>query len=183
MYGLVNQALQGLITEEYGIEKWNSVKKNAGIEIDYFVSNEPYEDSITFDLIATASDVLNIPSSQILQSFGGYWILRTSREKYGDLMKAGGSTFLEFMMNLPNFHSRIMLIYPKLSPPEFMMDKKSESELIMHYYSSRDGLSDFVVGLIEGLAEMFETQIIIKLLSTEKTENWHDTFSINILNH
>ena len=55
MYGLVNQALQGLISEQYGVEKWNIVKKKAGIEIDYFVSNEPYEDSITFDLVATAS--------------------------------------------------------------------------------------------------------------------------------
>ena len=183
MYGLVNQALQGLISEQYGIEKWNIVKKKAGIEIDYFVSNEPYEDSITFDLVATASETLNVPASQILHSFGGYWILKTGREKYGDLMKAGGATFLEFMMNLPNFHSRIMLIYPKLSPPEFMIDKRSESELIMHYYSSRDGLSDFVVGLIEGIAEMFETKITMTLLSTEKTDNWHDTFSINILNH
>ena len=183
MYGLVNQALQGLISEQYGIEKWNIVKKKAGIEIDYFVSNEPYEDNITFDLIATASEILNVSSAQILHSFGGYWILRTSREKYGDLMKAGGSNFLEFMMNLPNFHSRIMLIYPKLSPPEFMMDKKSDSELIMHYYSIRNGLTDFVLGLIEGIAEMFDTQITIKLISSEKTDNWHDTFSINILNH
>ena len=181
MYGLVNQALQGLISEQYGIEKWNTVKKKAGIEIDYFVSNEPYEDSITFDLVATASEVLNVPASHILHLFGGYWILKTGREKYGDLMKAGGSTFIEFMMNLPNFHSRIMLIYPKLSPPEFMIEKKSGSELKMHYYSSRDGLTDFVIGLIEGIAEMYETQIIIKLISSEKTDNWHDIFSINIL--
>lgn len=181
MYGLVNQALQGLITEEYGVQKWNMIKKKVGIEIDYFVSNEPYEDSITFDLVVTASEVLNVPASDILRSFGEYWILRTGREKYGELMKAGGSTFLEFMLNLPNFHSRIMLIYPKLNPPEFMIEKKSESEIIMHYYSSRDGLTDFVVGLIDGIAEMFDTKINMILLSTEKTDNWHDTFAITIL--
>lgn len=181
MYGLVNQALQGLISEEYGVEKWNTIKKKVGIDIDYFISNEPYEDSITFDVVAVASEVLNVPASEILQSFGEYWILRTGREKYGELMRAGGSTFLEFMLNLPNFHSRIMLIYPKLNPPEFMMEKHSESELIMHYYSSRDGLTSFVIGLIDGIAKMFDTQIIIKHVSSEKTDNWHDTFSINIL--
>jgi len=30
MYGLVNKAVQGLITKEFGEEKWNEIKTKAG---------------------------------------------------------------------------------------------------------------------------------------------------------
>jgi hypothetical protein len=31
MYGLVNQAVQGLITKEFGEDKWLEIKEKAGI--------------------------------------------------------------------------------------------------------------------------------------------------------
>ena len=72
------------------------------------MSNESYDDSVTFNLAGAASEVLGISVSEVLVAFGEYWVLRTGQEKYGALLKAGGSNFSEFMINLPNFHSRVM---------------------------------------------------------------------------
>jgi hypothetical protein len=96
-------------------------------------------------------------------------------------MKAGGTNFSEFMRNLPNFHGRIMLIYPKLCPPEFVIENLEEKKIILHYYSARSGLTYFVFGLIHGIAEMFEQKIEMQLVSSENTTTWHDTFLIEII--
>lgn len=180
MYGIVNQAIYGLVTENFGIKQWEKIKERSGVNVDYFISNEPYDDEITFDLVAAASEVLDLPASDILKAFGEYWILKTGYEKYGDLMKAGGKDLYEFICNLPNFHGRIMLIYPNLNPPEFAVEKVGEDQLKMHYYSTRNGLTDFVFGLMSGLAKMFDQQMEIELIEHHHERVWHDVFLIKI---
>jgi hypothetical protein len=178
MYGIVNQAIQGLVVENFGEDKWQRIKEKAGVKVEYFLSDQSYDDEITFNLVGAASSVLESPATAILEAFGKYWVLKTGMEKYGNLMKAGGNSFKEFLQNLPHFHSRIMLIYPKLSPPEFMVETIDENTILLHYYSSRDGLTHFVIGLIHGIAEMFKTSCSMELKSSEKKDVWHDVFEI-----
>ena len=119
MYGIVNRAIEDLVIEKYGEEKWEAIRKRSNIDIDFFVSNEPYPDDMTYKLVGAISEEMQIPVEDILVSIGEWWVLRTGKEKYGSLMEAGGNSLKEFLVNLPVFHSRIMLIYPKLTPPEF----------------------------------------------------------------
>jgi hypothetical protein len=181
MYGIVNQSFYGLITDHYGVEKWEAIKKSSGVDQDYFVSNQPYEDNITFELLAAASEELEISSDEILQAFGEYWILKTGAEKYGDLMKSGGNSFTEFLINLPNFHSRIMLIYPNLNPPEFAVERMNENIMRLHYYSERKGLTHFVIGLIYGISKMYDEAIEIQHIENRQEQVWHDTFDIRLI--
>jgi hypothetical protein len=181
MYGIVNQAIQGLVVENYGQEKWDEILKRSGISETHFISDDSYEDEITFELVAAASEVLALKSEDVLEAFGKYWVLNTGYQKYGDLMKAGGNDFPEFMSNLPNFHGRIMLIYPKLCPPEFLVEHPEDKKIILHYYSARSGLTHFVFGLIHGIAEMFDQKIEMKLIASDSATNWHDTFLIEII--
>lgn len=181
MYGIVNQAIQGLVVENFGQDKWDEIRNQCGVQESHFISNESYEDELTFELVHAASEILQLKSEVVLEAFGKYWIVNTGNQKYGELMKAGGKDFLEFMKNLPNFHGRIMLIYPKLCPPEFLVEMQDETKMILHYYSARNGLTHFVLGLIQGIAEMFEQKINMQLLSSESTTTWHDTFLIEMI--
>jgi hypothetical protein len=36
MYGIVNKAIQELVTENFGADKWEAVKEKSGIDVDYF---------------------------------------------------------------------------------------------------------------------------------------------------
>ncbi len=47
MYGLVNNAVQGLITEQFGKDTWERIKARAGVHLDGFLSMEPYSDDVT----------------------------------------------------------------------------------------------------------------------------------------
>jgi hypothetical protein len=96
-------------------------------------------------------------------------------------MKSGGDNFIDFIVNLPNFHSRVMLIYSDIKPPEFIVEKITDSQLKLHYYSTRQGLTDFMFGLIQGLGELYQTPIDIKLIADRRNGDEHDIFEIDIL--
>lgn len=179
MYGIVNKAIEDLVTENFGADKWEAVKEKSGVDVDFFLSNEPYDDAITYQLAGAASDVLGLSVGQVLNAFGEWWILKTGKEKYGGLMEAGGSNLREFLVNLPMFHNRIMLMYPKLTPPEFKVSDATENSIHVHYHSKREGLQEFVRGLLSGLAKMYNVEVAIELLQTRDEGNTHEIFKVS----
>ncbi|WP_130735773.1 heme NO-binding domain-containing protein [Flavobacterium sp. J27] len=179
MYGIVNKAIQDLVITNFGIEKWEKILQKSGIEEDFFISNEAYDDDITFKLAQAVSDEMKMPIKEVLIAFGEWWVVKTTKEKYGGLMESGGTTFKEFLINLPLFHNRVMLIYPKLTPPEFKISEISENSLNLHYFSKREGLQEFVRGLLQGLGIMFHTPATIELLQTRDSGNSHEIFKVS----
>jgi hypothetical protein len=178
MYGIVNKAIEELVTENFGLDKWHLIKTKSNIDVDYFISSEPYDDDITYKLAIAVSDEMNISVGDVLQTFGEWWILRTGKEKYGYLLESGGENFKEFLLNLPLFHNRVMMIYPKLTPPEFKISKIEEKNLHLHYYSKRVGLQDFVRGLIYGLGKFYNCPITLKLIESRELNADHEVFFI-----
>ena len=179
MYGIVNKAIEDLIKENFGDEKWDAIKDKSGIDVDFFISNEPYDDDITYSLAGATSEVMDMPVEKVLESLGEWWVLRTSKEKYGGLMEAGGKSLKEFLVNLPVFHHRVMLIYPKLTPPEFRVSDEAENSINVHYYSKRAGLQEFVRGLLSGLGKMYQTPVEIELLSSRDEGSDHEVFKVS----
>ncbi len=179
MYGIVNKAIEDLVKVNFGIEKWEAVKKRSGVEVDYFLSNEAYDDAITYQLAGAVSEEMQMPIEKVLEAFGEWWVLKTAKEKYGGLMQAGGNNLKEFLVNLPLFHNRIMLMYPKLTPPEFKISNVEENSVQVHYFSKRQGLQEFVRGLLSGLGKMYETPVVIDLLKSRGEGHNHETFKVS----
>lgn len=94
-------------------------------------------------------------------------------------MEAGGSNLRQFLINLPKFHNRVILIYPKLTPPEFQVTDITDSSLVLHYISKRQGLHHFVLGLLNGLAKVFETKIQIDVIHSREQGDHHETYRIS----
>ncbi len=179
MYGIVNKSIEELVVHNFGADKWEAIKERSGIDVDFFVSSEPYDDAITYKLAGAVAEEMQISVTDVLKTFGEWWILKTGKEKYGGLMEAGGNNLREFLVNLPAFHTRIMLIYPKLTPPEFQVSDVEENSIQVHYYSKREGLKDFVEGLLQGLAKMYSTDVTIELLESRDAGHDHEIFKVN----
>ncbi len=179
MYGIVNKAIEDLVISNFGEEKWEAIKTRSGVDIDFFISNEPYDDDITYKLAGAVSEEMNIPVSDVLQSFGEWWILKTGKEKYGGLMDAGGNSLREFLINLPAFHYRVMLIYPKLTPPEFKVSNVEDQSIHVHYFSKRGGLMEFVRGLLTGLGKMYSTPMNVDLIQSRDDGSSHEVFKVS----
>ncbi|GHB79667.1 heme NO-binding domain-containing protein [Persicitalea jodogahamensis] len=178
MYGIINKSIEELVKANFGDEKWDEVLERSGVKTDFFLSHEIYDDEITFKLAIAVSEVTELTLSDVLQAFGEWWILKTGKEKYTGLMEAGGSSLREFMINLPTFHNRIMLIYPKLTPPEFKVSHVTDNSLHVHYFSKREGLQEFVRGLLFGLGKMFDTKVEVELLQTRNKGDSHEVFKL-----
>ena len=179
MYGIVNKAIEELVKENFGEEKWERVKQRSGVDVEFFISNEPYDDAITYQLASAVAEETGLPLREVLMAFGEYWVLKTGKEKYGGLMEAGGHNLKEFLVNLPVFHNRVMLIYPKLTPPEFKVSHVEEQSIHVHYFSKRLGLQDFVAGLLHGLGKMYQTAVTVELISSRDQGADHETFKVS----
>lgn len=179
MYGIVNKAIEDLVVSNFGEDKWLLIKERSGVDIDFFISNEPYDDDITFKLAIAAAEVMNLSVGQVLEAFGEWWVLKTSKEKYGGLMQAGGTSLKEFLHNLPVFHNRVMLIYPKLTPPEFRVSDSTDNSIHVHYYSKREGLQEFVRGIMVGLGKMYETPVQVDLIQSREEGSTHEIFKVS----
>jgi hypothetical protein len=179
MYGIVNKAIQDLITENFGADDWEAVKEKSGVDVDFFLSNEPYDDDITYKLASAAAEVLGLSVGQVLNAFGEWWVLKTGKEKYGGLMAAGGKNLKEFLINLPLFHNRIMLMYPRLTPPEFKVSDIEENTIHVHYHSKREGLQEFVRGLLSGLSKMYNVETNIELIQSRDEGKSHEIFKVS----
>ena len=178
MYGLVNKAVEDLVVSNFGEDKWELIKTKAGVEVDAFISNEGYPDEVTYKLVGAAVEVLGLPAETILIAFGEHWVLKTAAKSYGPMMKSGGATLREFLINLPNFHTRVAMIYPNLEPPRFQCTDVTDHGLHLHYYSHRPGLTAFVIGLIQGLGKLYDTPCSTSLLERKDQGADHDVFAI-----
>lgn len=179
MYGMVNRAIEEMVTSGYGPLVWERIKERAGVDIEVFVSSEGYPDAITFGLVAAASAELGISPDQVMEAFGEYWILETTKRGYSDMMASGGNTLREFLVNLPNFHARLSIIFPHLSPPEFEVSELGDTSLRLHYISTREGLTPFVRGLVLGLGKMFHTKVGVELAVAKASGADHDEFLVS----
>jgi len=178
MYGMVNKAIEEMVTAGQGEAVWEQIKQRAGVEDEVFVSTEGYPDEMTYALVAAASETLDTPVAGILEAFGVHWVVKTAQEGYGDMMAAGGKTLREFLVNLPNFHSRLSMAFPHLAPPQFLCSDVQERSVRLQYRSQRSGLAPFVVGLFKGLGQLFSTPVTVEQVADKSAVAAHDEFVV-----
>lgn len=178
MYGMVNKAIEQMVCSNHGEPVWDAIKERAGVDVDAFISNESYDDDVTYRLVAAASEILAAPADAILRAFGRYWVLETAQRGYGALMQTTGRNLADFLVNLDHMHTRVKLIFPKLVPPRIECSDVSAGSMRLHYFSQRPGLAPFVVGLVEGLGEMFRTPARVEQIGWKGTDGDHDIFRV-----
>ena len=179
MYGLVNGALQELPTHRFGEQEWRVIADRAGVGDEVFMALEGYDDAITYRLVASACEVTGLEPEKLLIEFGEHWILTTARTRYPTLLRAAG--LREFLLNLPNFHARFALTFDHLAPPTFSCSEVEDGSVRVEYRSHRVGLQPFVVGLLRGLAEHFQTSASVEHIARRgEAGRDHDVFLMRI---
>ncbi len=179
MYGIVNRAIEDLAIKTGGQDAWEAIKLKAGMNSSTFFSMKVYPDELTYKLIEAASQILNIPSFELLREFGKHWILFTSSAGYGHFLDSSGTNLKECIENLDTMHTLIASTMPNLKPPSFKCSS-IDNKLQVHYYSDREGFSPMVIGLLEGLGEKFSVEIKVTYQNT-KVEKGYETFEIEYI--
>jgi hypothetical protein len=177
MYGLVNQGLKEMVCRERGQDVWREICVELGIPTDDFESLRPYPDSDTGRLIGAIAKRLNKTQQEVLSQFGKYWVPFTAGEGYGAIMDLFGHDLRSCLRNLNRMHGHMGAMMPQLKPPRFIVNERSDTHMIVHYYSTRSGLAPMVFGLLQGLADKFNEQIEIEHIPSGERSD-HDEFEI-----
>ena len=178
MHGLVNQAIRDLAVKVGGEPLWLEIKLRADVDVEVFVSMQAYPDDVTYRLVDAASNVLGISAAEMLHSFGRHWVLYTAREGYGAIFEMMGRTLPDFLGNLDAMHARLSLSMPELRPPSFVCEHLSDSRMRLEYWTHRPGLAPMVLGLLDGLAEMYDVSITVTRGACRENGDSHDEFII-----
>ena len=160
MYGMVNDAVRGLVLSAFGEKAWEEIHTKASAP-ESFVAMQTYDDNITFNLVGAAVEVLQVDANTVLQTFGKYWVSDVATQHYASLMDNTGVSFVDFVKNLDHMHQRIRTTFPDYRPPSFRVIDLEDDSIQVDYYSTREGLLPFVEGLFEGLGTHFNTEISI----------------------
>ena len=177
MIGLVNKAIEQMVLERFGQETWDEIREQAGWK-DTFVSMEGYSDTITFELVMAASEILDTTPEELLEAFGEHWIRYTADEGYGEMMSMYGDSVFEFLGNLNNLHAQIRLTMPELKPPVITCREETNGRLRVTYESDRHGLAPMMIGLLRGLGERFDTPVDVEHVVQRNSHMDHDEFIV-----
>uniref|UniRef100_A0A3P8V398 Guanylate cyclase soluble subunit beta-1 n=1 Tax=Cynoglossus semilaevis TaxID=244447 RepID=A0A3P8V398_CYNSE len=154
-----------------GPEVWEDIKREAQLDIEgQFLVRIIYEDAKTYDLVAAASKVLKINAGDILQMFGKMFFEFCQESGYDTILRVLGSNVREFLQ---------VDIVHIMAPSFRCTDAEKGNNLILHYYSEREGLQDIVIGIIKTVAQQIHgTEIEMKMIQPKSEECDHIKFLI-----
>ena len=159
MYGLINKSLKSMVIDNHGADVWQEIMDASGIPVDSFISMQRYDDAITYSLVGAAATVLDTPTESCLEQFGFYWATVTAPETYSILLDTTGSNLIDFLEHTNELHDRITSTFIGYIPPYFEVSRQ-DNRIALRYESKREGLTPFVIGVVKGLAERFNSTLV-----------------------
>ncbi|MFP9098788.1 heme NO-binding domain-containing protein [Flavobacterium sp. RHBU_24] len=170
MYGVIYIAIKEYAETAFGPVKWQSIVEKSGVTVDFTLTEQPYNDDISYKLAKATADCTGMLLQNILYNFG-LQVIRTTNASFKPIMSGRGESLRDYLLNLPNFHNRISFIYPELMPPEFRLSDINDISLMFHYRKKREGMTEYFRGYLTGLAEVYKENVTITAVSaTSDTE-------------
>lgn len=180
MYGIVNKAIKELFVKNNGDDAWSELAATNNFP-NHFLSNDNHSDDLTFNMVKACCEFESREITEFLAALGEYWILHTSQKYYSKLIP--NSNLKKFIQDLPSFHSRVMLIYNDISPPEFEVFEIDKNTIQIDYYSSRLGLDYFMLGLLKGLIIHFNELCDVQLIKIKTSIKEPSSYTLRFENY
>ena len=178
MLGMVNHALQEMVTERHGATAWDVIRADAGVDDRVFVVMKQYPDEVTYKLAGATAKALGVSVPDALRAFGQFWIVYAERQPWGKVMHSMGKSVRELLPALNALHARIALAFPGVDMPQFRTEDDGSGGLQVHYFSSRPGLGPCVHGALEGIGAMYGEVIEVTQLEDRGAGAPHDVFLV-----
>ncbi len=155
--------LENYVTTKYGINTWKSLLKESGIGPKNYQVFQEYPDQEGDVLFSTASRMIGKPLYDFMENFG-YFIALYLIRMYMVLFEAEWKTLDLIEKCEDKIHRVIRLNDPDVKPPELKCARPGPDEVFITYKSSRK-MCSFAKGLIKGIANYYDEQVLV----TEKS--------------
>ncbi|XP_072367929.1 soluble guanylate cyclase 88E-like isoform X8 [Scyliorhinus torazame] len=184
MYGLLCESLHDFIKESYGDDVWKLVRERADVRLHSFVTHEVYRESVIPRIAMAASAVTGTPYSELMNSWGVYFLGFVGKYGYDRILKVLGRHVRDFVNGLDNLHEYLRFSYPKVQPPTFFCQEESATGVTLHYRSKRKGYLHYAMGQLRQMGKQFyDTDIHVEVLSEQLVGDYsHVTMRLNFDN-
>lgn len=158
MKGIIFNIAEKFIADRFGEEKLEQILSACELEtIEPFVGPGTYPDSDLMEIVHTAAEKVGLPMPEFMKQMGHFTFFKLA-ERYPNFV-APYSNPKDFLMTVDNvIHVEVRKLYRDTQLPIFQYSEPSENELVITYYSKRK-MYDLMEGLINGVAEHFNTRI------------------------
>ena len=176
MLGFINDCIEKLVLEKYGVDTWHTIKQKAGCEVPdgAFYKLEHYSDQSTIDLVVSASQVSGLTIPQVIEVAGEYFVHYAIQIGYENLLCCQGGNLREFITNINAIHQHLQTTFPnKMVMPEFWCESnKTDGSLTLYYYSKRGNLlAPLALGIVREVATLqFDLDIVMDQTSTQDVD-------------
>jgi len=175
MLGYINDCIEKLVMEKFGVALWHNIKEKAGCKVPDggFLKLEEYPDASTIALVEATSQTLGVSREEVIHLAGRHWVPYIKPQGFDNLLSCQGSTLKDWMTNINSIHKHLQMAFPnKIMMPQFWCeddDKAQDGSLLLHYFSKRGNmLAPLAQGIVEETAEtQFDIEVHMEKLQTQ----------------
>lgn len=153
MHGLINRALQGYITDTFGLDTWSRIKVVAELPFDGFEPMLTYDLAWTPRVIDAAARVLDRPRAAVLEDLGTHLVSHPNLEPLRRLLRFGGVTYRDFLDSLEDLPGRAQMALPDLNTPEISLEEQAPGEFHLTCRFKVAGSGHVMLGLLRAMAD------------------------------
>lgn len=159
MYGHFFLGLKRFLISSLGIDVWNKLLRDSGMNKDDFQPFTNYSLGEGEGIFTRASDLLGKDIQDFYEEFGEY-IMPGLMKMYTVLINPTWRT-LDLIENVEETVHRILRIqYEQLNPPELKCVRTGSDEVIV-MYSSPYQMCGLAKGMLKGIARYYDEKIIV----------------------
>ena len=175
MLGWMNDCIEKMVIDKWGLEAWHTVKEEAGCDIkdNGFLKLETYHDESTVVLVEATSELTGLSIPEVYRCMGAFFAHYISGEGYENLLCCQGHTLKEWMAGINAIHGHLQTTFPnKMTIPEFWCEENANGTLALFYMSERGSyLAPLAEGLISEVAKLqFDLHIVMTMVSVQGEE-------------
>ncbi len=180
MYGVIFDMLRSYVIERHGGRPtWDALLEQAGIGYKVYFPVAQYPDEEMVKLATTASKMLNVPLTAVLEDFGTF--VGPSLVTYYEMfVRPEWRTFDVLENASAKIHDAIHRHNPRRNPPELRTTRIDEHRMKLTYQSERK-LCFVAKGIIIGLSRKFDERIEVR--ETQCMHNGAERCHFEITHH
>jgi heme-NO-binding protein len=165
MKGTIVRCMEELVTNKFGVEKWQESLAQAGIpEWRIFTAFCDVDETEFMKIMTGIAGAAALSMEQVMEAFGEYWSTVYGPKVYRAYF-SDAQTARELLLNLDHIHEVMTKSIKFAQPPRFRYEWKGDKLLIMHYESFR-GLVALMPGLIRGVGKYFKENLTVEVVGS-----------------
>lgn len=176
MHGLIHLVFKNFVLETWGEDAWKTCLEKAKLAEGGLLGQIGHSDSVTMALFNVVCECQEIPSPDLLERFGQFFLKHVVEEGYITFLHTMGRSLSEIVSNINVLHNAVLrekmsCVFPQIEVTHISGDPEIDQSYVFRlcYGSTRYGLDAFLLGVLRGLAFiLFYSTIDVEDTSTSE---------------